>query len=116
MDFEFPLDIFNNGDFRLITSLWKANPQSAGGAEFVAVAIDDNALDFAVRDERNRDYALISDRGLMISPLDPTAVERVKEKPKATAKATAEEAEKGTAKGEAAMSLSQGSADEVADD
>lgn len=116
VDFEFPLDIFNNGDFRLITSLWKANPQSAGGAEFVAVAIDDNALDFVVRDERNRDYALISDRGLMISPLDPTAVERVKGKPKATAKATAEETEKGTAKGEAAMSLSQGSADEVADD
>ena len=52
----------------------------------------------------------------MISPLYPTAVERVKENPKATAKATAEEAEKGTAKGEAAMSLSQGSADEVADD
>ena len=75
--FELPLDLFNNGEFRLVTSLWKGGAADPDTAEFVAVAIDDNACDFVVRDERNSDYALLSDRGLRITPEDPSQIEYI---------------------------------------
>lgn len=78
--FSLPLNIFNNGEFRLVTSLWKESPDSDGKAEFVAVAIDDNACDFVVRDDRNSDYALLSQRAIRILPLDPSQIEYIDRK------------------------------------
>ena len=75
--FELPLDLFNNGEFRLVTSLWKGSAEDPDTAEFVAVAIDDNACDFVVRDKRNSDYALLSDRVLRITPEDPSQIEYI---------------------------------------
>lgn len=68
--FSLPLNIFNNGEFRLITSLRTPNPYDPLATDAVGVALDDNACDFAIRDERNSDYALISDRALQLHMRD----------------------------------------------
>ncbi|MFT8704630.1 ABC transporter ATP-binding protein [Bifidobacterium aquikefiricola] len=68
--FSLPLNIFNNGEFRLITSLRTPNPYDPLATDAVGVALDDNSCDFAIRDERNSDYALISDRALQLHMYD----------------------------------------------
>ena len=62
--FDIPLNIFNNGEFRLITSLRTPNPTNEERTEAVAVAVDENACTFMIQDIRNREYALLSDRAL----------------------------------------------------
>nr|WP_239512671.1 ABC transporter ATP-binding protein [Bifidobacterium avesanii] len=66
--FEMPLNLFNNGEFRLFTSLRTQSAVDPNNTDLVAVAIDDNACTFVIRDERNRDYALLSDRAMTITP------------------------------------------------
>lgn len=67
--FEMPLDLFNNGEFRLITSLRTPTPGDPNMTDAVAVALDDNSCTFAVRDSRNMDYALINVRAMQIDPI-----------------------------------------------
>ena len=74
--FEMPLNLFNNGEFRLITSLRTPSPSDPKGTDAVGVALDDNACSFVIRDNRNREYALLSDRALTIEPLDDSQVEK----------------------------------------
>lgn len=74
--FEMPLNLFNNGEFRLITSLRTPSPSDPKATDAVGVALDDNACSFVIRDDRNREYALLSDRALTIEPLDDSQVER----------------------------------------
>ena len=69
-------DRFNNGEFRLITSLRTPSPSDPKATDAVGVALDDNACSFVIRDDRNREYALLSDRALTIEPLDDSQVER----------------------------------------
>ena len=64
--FEMPLWLFNNGEFRLITSLRTPSATDKDFTDMVAVALDANACTFVVRDDRNSDYALLSDRALRI--------------------------------------------------
>ena len=64
--FEMPLNLFNNGEFRLITSLRTPSPTNPKATDAVGVALDDNACSFVIRDDRNREYALLSDRALTI--------------------------------------------------
>lgn len=64
--FEMPLNLFNNGEFRLITSLRTPSPTNPKVTDAVGVALDDNACSFVIRDDRNREYALLSDRALTI--------------------------------------------------
>ncbi|MBW3091133.1 polysaccharide ABC transporter ATP-binding protein [Bifidobacterium miconisargentati] len=69
--FELPLDLFNNGEFRLLVSLRTPNPNNDEITDAVAVALDDNACEFVIRDPRNtKNYALLSDRAMHITQLD----------------------------------------------
>lgn len=68
--FEMPLNLFNDGEFRLITSLRTPTPGDDRMTDAVAVALDDNACTFVIRDSRNRNYALLSDRALMITQIE----------------------------------------------
>lgn len=80
VSFEIPLRLFNNGEFRLITSLRTPSPVDLHGTDAVAVALDENTCDFVIRNDYNGDYALLSDRALTIKPLDLSAVEEVHER------------------------------------
>lgn len=73
--FEMPLELFNNGEFRLITSLRIPSQTNPETTDAVGVALDDNACSFVIRDDRNGEYALLSDRALTIEPTDSTQVE-----------------------------------------
>lgn len=66
--FSMPLDPFNNGEFTLNTSLRVPNPEHPTTTDMVAVASGENACSFAIRNKRNRDYALLSDRAMRITP------------------------------------------------
>lgn len=68
--FEMPLNLFNDGEFRLITSLRTPTPGDDRMTDAVAVALDDNACTFVIRDSRNRNYALLSDRALTITQIE----------------------------------------------
>ncbi|TCD54031.1 ATP-binding cassette domain-containing protein [Alloscardovia theropitheci] len=74
VQFELPLNLFNNGEFRIYTSLRTPSATNPHATDAVGVAIDDRACDFAIRDKRNRDFALLSDRALTITPVDADAV------------------------------------------
>ena len=62
--FEIPLHLFNNGEFKLVASLRTQNPEDAEVTDMIAFTNDDNSCVFAVRDTRNREYALLNDRAL----------------------------------------------------
>ena len=67
-----PLNIFNNGEFRLVVSLRvrdEAQMDKNAPTKMIAFTNDENSCVFAIRDKRNREYALLSDRGLQISLL-----------------------------------------------
>ena len=67
-----PLNIFNNGEFRLVVSLRvrdEAHTDKNAPTKMIAFTNDENSCVFAIRDKRNREYALLSDRGLQISLL-----------------------------------------------
>ena len=67
--FEMPLNLFNDGEFRLITSLRTPSPTDPIFADQVAVAIEGNACTFVIRDPECRDsYALLNDSALRIHP------------------------------------------------
>lgn len=67
--FEMPLKLFNNGEFRLITSLRTPTPGDSSMTDAVGVALDNNACTFVIRDQRNMDYALINTRSMQIEPI-----------------------------------------------
>jgi ABC-2 type transport system ATP-binding protein len=67
--FSLPLRIFNNGEFRLITSLRTPNPQDPKATDAVGVALDANACNFVIRDANNGDYALLNDSAIRITQL-----------------------------------------------
>ena len=71
--FEMPLNLFNNGQFRLITSLRTPSLTDPEFTDMVAVAIDANACEFVISDPRNSDYALLSDRAMQIRQVDPSS-------------------------------------------
>ena len=71
--FEMPLNLFNNGEFTLFTSLRTPSPTEDDYTDLLAVAVDANACTFVIRDDRNRDYALLSDRALTIKQVSDSA-------------------------------------------
>ena len=71
--FEMSLNLFNNGQFRLITSLRTPSATDPDFTDMVAVAIDANACEFAISDPRNGDYALLSDRAMQIRQVEPSS-------------------------------------------
>lgn len=73
--FELPLNLFNNGEFRLITSLRTPQPDNDVMTDAVAVAVDDNACTFVIRDQRNGAYALLSDRAVEFAEISEQEAE-----------------------------------------
>lgn len=65
--FSFPVNLFNNGEFTIYTSLRVPSLKDDGFTEMVGVATGDNACSFIIRDPRNADYALLSDRAAVIT-------------------------------------------------
>lgn len=67
-----PLGIFNNGEFRLVVSLRvndSGQTDKDAPTQMIAFTSDENSCVFAIRDKRNRDYAMLNDRGLQIKVL-----------------------------------------------
>lgn len=64
--YELPLNVFNNGDFRLVASLRTPSADNPKSTDMVAFTNDSNSCAFVIRDDRNREYALLSDRALQI--------------------------------------------------
>ena len=62
--FEIPVSDFNNSDFKLLVSLRLDNPEDPNRTDMIAFTNDDNSCFFAVRNNRNKTYALLSDRAL----------------------------------------------------
>ena len=69
--FALPLGLFNNGEFRLITSLRTPSPDDPTMTDAVGVALDQNACDFAIRNKRNGDYALLNDSAVRFTVANP---------------------------------------------
>lgn len=67
MSFEMPLNLFNNGQFRIIVSLRIPRDNDPKHTEMIAFTNDENSCSFVIRDPRNRDYALLSDRAMTIT-------------------------------------------------
>ncbi|WP_291531873.1 ABC transporter ATP-binding protein [Bifidobacterium sp. UBA4282] len=69
--FEMPLNLFNDGEFRLIASLRTPHSPDTNYTDAVAVALDDNACSFLIQDPHCRSsYALLNDSAMMITPAD----------------------------------------------
>lgn len=59
--YEIPVNMFNNGEFRLIASLHTWRNHDPATAEMIAFTSEDNSCDFAIRDPRGTDnFALIN--------------------------------------------------------
>lgn len=68
--FEMPLNIFNNGDFKLVASLRTPNSNPKLPSDMIAFTNDDNSCSFAIRDLKNRQYALLNDTAMAIHLVD----------------------------------------------
>lgn len=64
--YEIPLELFNNGQFRIIVSLRTRNKFDDSRTDMIGFTNDANSTMFVIRDEANRDYALLSDRAMRI--------------------------------------------------
>ncbi|KFI93895.1 ABC transporter, ATP-binding protein [Bifidobacterium saguini DSM 23967] len=64
VSFEIPVNAFNNSDFKLLVSLRLDNPEDPNRTDMIAFTNDDNSCFFAVRNSKNKNYALLSDRAL----------------------------------------------------
>lgn len=68
--FSIPLNMFNNGDFKLVASLRVGtDADDPRKTEMVSFTNNDNSCAFAIRDEENKDYAALSDRAIEIETL-----------------------------------------------
>ena len=77
VQFEMPLNLFNNGEFQLVTSLRTPSATNSGFTDMVAVGTGNNACTFVIRDsETYTDYALINMDSMSITPVpEETGVE-----------------------------------------
>lgn len=89
VEFELPVSQFNNGEFELMTSLRVPNKLHPTATDMVAVAMGKNSCSFVIRNSRNRDYALLSDRALSFKPVQDVD-QQVVDKEEADAKAQAQ--------------------------
>ena len=68
--FEMPLNIFNNGNFKLVASLRTPSSNPKLPSDMIAFTNDDNSCSFAIRDLKNRQYALLNDTAMTIHLVD----------------------------------------------
>ena len=75
--YEIPVNMFNNGEFRLIASLHTWRNHDPATAEMIAFTSEDNSCDFAIRDPRGTDnFALINKHTLAYRCLTPELATR----------------------------------------
>ncbi len=68
-EFEVPLKILNNGEFKLVASLRTRSATDPDDTDMIAFTNDNNSCMFAVRDSRNREYALLNDNAMTFTCL-----------------------------------------------
>lgn len=66
VEFEMPLTILNNGEFKLVASLRTRSATDPDDTDMIAFTNDNNSCLFAVRDSTNREYALLNDTAMTI--------------------------------------------------
>lgn len=66
VEFEMPLTILNNGEFKLVASLRTRSVTDPDDTDMIAFTNDNNSCLFAVRDSTNREYALLNDTAMTI--------------------------------------------------
>lgn len=66
VEFEMPLTILNNGEFKLVASLRTRSATDSDDTDMIAFTNDNNSCLFAVRDSTNREYALLNDTAMTI--------------------------------------------------
>ena len=70
MSLELPLHLFNNGEFRILTSMHVRYADDPSKAEMIAFTNEQNSCDFAIRDSRGMaDFALINTDSLRFETL-----------------------------------------------
>jgi ABC-2 type transport system ATP-binding protein len=69
-EFSMPLRLFNNGQFRIVVSMRVPIINDPKHTDMIAFTNDDNSCTFAISDDENEDYALISTRAMQITRLD----------------------------------------------
>lgn len=67
--FSLPLNLFNNGKFKIVVSLRTQNPADPKRSDMVAFTNEENSGFFAVSDDRNEYYALLNHTGLNFKEL-----------------------------------------------
>lgn len=70
VQFEMPLTLFNNGEFKLFTSLRVPSPTDNTITDMVAAATGDNACSLVIRGSKTfSDYALLNSDSMSINPI-----------------------------------------------
>ncbi|KFJ07045.1 ABC transporter, ATP-binding protein [Bifidobacterium thermophilum] len=69
--FHLPMDLFNNGDFRLVASMHTWDGSHPSTAEMIAFTSEKNCCDFSLRDNKGKDnFALINKVSMSYQSLD----------------------------------------------
>lgn len=69
MRFEMPLDIFNNGEFKIYATL-RSVEKPVDDPQMIAFTNDENSGYFAIRNDRNGEAGMLSSRAIQINRLD----------------------------------------------
>ena len=69
MRFEMPLDIFNNGEFKIYATL-RSVGKPGDDPQMIAFTNDENSGHFAIRNDRNGEAGMLSSRAIQINRLD----------------------------------------------
>lgn len=69
MRFEMPLDIFNNGEFKIYATL-RSVENPGDDPQMIAFTNDENSGYFAIRNDRNGEAGMLSSRAIQINRLD----------------------------------------------
>lgn len=69
MRFEMPLDIFNNGEFKIYATL-RSVEKPGDDPQMIAFTNDENSGYFAIRNDRNGEAGMLSSRAIQINRLD----------------------------------------------
>ena len=68
--YSIPLDMFNNGEYRIFATLRAQTDEDAEKPEFLAFTNDDNSYYFAIRNDRNGEQGVLSDRAIQFTAID----------------------------------------------
>ena len=75
--FHLPMDLFNNGDFRIVASMHTWDGKDPSTAEMIAFTNEANACDFSLRDAKGKDnFALINKTSMAYQSLDQNLATR----------------------------------------